>query len=142
MLDFIQKNIAEIITVIVALVGIFNALKNGQKEQARKSIFELVTEAEKQIVGTQVGEQRLNWVIDQIKVKYPMLKFVPNAVVVSMVTEAVNFANDWIDNGKIDNSNVVAEQNTVVENTENTVVNSDTATITEGPDVTSSESCN
>jgi hypothetical protein len=142
MLDFIQKNIAEIITVIVALVEIFNALKNGQKEQARKSIFELVTEAEKQIVGTQVGEQRLNWVIDQIKVKYPMLKFVPNAVVVSMVTEAVNFANDWIDNGKIDNSNVIAEQNPVVENTENTEVINNTATITEGPDVTSSESSN
>ena len=104
MLNFIQTNYVEIATVIVAIIAIFVALRNGEKDKARKEIYDLVLQAEKEIVGTKVGQERLSFVLNAIKSRYPVLKFVSNDVIVKMIEDAFEFANDYLDNGILDNS--------------------------------------
>lgn len=137
MLNFIQTNYIEIATVIVAIIAIVVALRNGEKDKARKEIYDLILSAEKEIVGTKVGEERLNFVLNAIKSRYPVLKFVSNDVIIKMIEDAFEFANDYLDNGILDNSVEETE-----DKSENTLTSNIVITSPDVSDVTSSESDN
>ena len=132
MLNFIQTNYVEIATVIVAIIAIVVALRNGEKDKARKEIYDLVLQAEKEIVGTKVGQERLSFVLNAIKTRYPILKFVSNDVITKMIEDAFEFANDYLDNGILDNS--------VEEKFENTLTSNIVITSPDTSSVTSSDS--
>lgn len=119
MLDFLSNNVTEIVTILIAIVGIGIAIYKGQKDKARQGIYALVLQAEKEIVGTEVGEKRLIWVINIVKTKYPLLKFVPDKIVIEMVEEAIKFANDYLSDGKLDG--IVLEPSSVTSSDSNII---------------------
>jgi hypothetical protein len=121
-INYLLANITQVISIIVILVGIVVYIRNGQLDKARQDIYKLVLQAEKEIVGTQVGEQRLNFVLNAIKAKYPKLSFIPNSTLINVINLAVQYMNDVLSDGKLDGKITDVEINSDIKS--NIIINS------------------
>lgn len=130
-INYLLSNITQVISIIVILVGIVVYIRNGQLDKARQDIYKLVLQAEKEIVGTKVGEQRLNFVLNAIKTKYPKLSFIPNSTLIIVINLAVQYMNDVLSDGKLDGKITDVENNSDISS--NIIINSSI------PDTSSSE---
>ena len=55
MIEFIQANLASIIVVAIAIIGLLVLYKLGKKDTVKKIILALVVQAEKTLVVAQVN---------------------------------------------------------------------------------------
>ena len=72
MVEFLQANLASIIVVVIAIVGLMVLYKLGKKDTVKKIILALVVQAEKTL-GSGTGELKYAMVIDAIYNKLPFI---------------------------------------------------------------------
>ena len=72
MIEFIQANLASIIVVIIAIIGLLVLYKLGKKDTVKKIVLALVVQAEKTL-GSGTGELKYAMVIDAIYNKLPSI---------------------------------------------------------------------
>lgn len=72
MIEFIQANLASIIVVIIAIIGLLVLYKLGKKDTVKKIVLALVVQAEKTL-GSGTGELKYAMVIDAIYNKLPFI---------------------------------------------------------------------
>lgn len=78
MIEFIQANLASIIVVVIAIIGLLVFYKLGKKDTVKKIVLALVVQAEKTL-GSGTGELKYAMVIDAIYNKLPfILRFLFN----------------------------------------------------------------
>lgn len=72
MVEFIQANLASIIVVVIAIIGLMVLYKLGKKDTVKKIVLALVVQAEKTL-GSGTGELKYAMVIDAIYNKLPFI---------------------------------------------------------------------
>ena len=72
MVEFIQANLASIIVVVIAIIGLIVLYKLGKKDTVKKIVLALVVQAEKTL-GSGTGELKYAMVIDAIYNKLPFI---------------------------------------------------------------------
>ena len=72
MVEFIQANLASIIVVVSAIIGLLVLYKLGKKDTVKKIVLALVVQAEKTL-GSGTGELKYAMVIDAIYNKLPFI---------------------------------------------------------------------
>lgn len=72
MVEFIQANLASIIVVVIAIIGLLVLYKLGKKDTVKKIVLALVVQAEKTL-GSGTGELKYAMVIDAIYNKLPFI---------------------------------------------------------------------
>lgn len=87
MIEFIQDNLASIIVVVIAIIGLLVLYKLGKKDTVKKIVLALVVQAEKTL-GSGTGELKYAMVIDAIYNKLPfILRFLFNKKEIDMFIE-------------------------------------------------------
>jgi hypothetical protein len=94
MMTWILSHLPLIISTIITLIGIAILYKTN-KIEAKKKLYELVMEAEEMFIQSGQGEAKLQYVLDFIAVKYPLVKLIPKKDIIFMIEEIVKFANRW-----------------------------------------------
>jgi len=72
MVEFIQANLASIIVVVIAIIGLLVLYKLGKKDTVKKIVLALVVQAEKTL-GSGTGELKYAMVIDAMYNKLPFI---------------------------------------------------------------------
>lgn len=72
MVEFIQANLASIIVVVIAIIGLLVLYKLGKKDTVKKIVLAMVVQAEKTL-GSGTGELKYALVIDAIYNKLPFI---------------------------------------------------------------------
>lgn len=100
MVEFIQANLASIIVVVIAIVGLLVLYKLGKKDTVKKIVLGLVVQAEKTL-GSGTGELKYAMVIDAIYNKLPfILRFLfTKKEMDTFIEEAVSKMKDILSKG-------------------------------------------
>ena len=100
MIEFIQANLASIIVVVIAIIGLLVLYKLGKKDTVKKIVLALVVQAEKTL-GSGTGELKYAMVIDAIYNKLPfILRFLfTKKELDTFIEEAVSKMKELLSNG-------------------------------------------
>lgn len=100
MIEFIQANLASIIVVVIAIIGLLVLYKLGKKDTVKKIVLALVVQAEKTL-GSGTGELKYAMVIDAIYNKLPfILRFLFNKKELdTFIEEAVSKMKELLSKG-------------------------------------------
>jgi hypothetical protein len=100
MVEFIQVNLASIIVVVSAIIGLLVLYKLGKKDTVKKIVLALVVQAEKTL-GSGTGELKYAMVIDAIYNKLPfILRFLFNKKELdTFIEEAVSKMKELLSKG-------------------------------------------
>lgn len=100
MIEFLQANIASIIVVVAAIVGLLVLYKLGKKDTVKKIILTLVVQAEKTL-GSGTGELKYAMVVDALYNKLPViLRFLfTKKELDTFIEEAVSKMKDILSKG-------------------------------------------
>lgn len=100
MIEFIQANLASIIVVVIAIIGLLVLYKLGKKDTVKKIVLALVVQAEKNL-GSGTGELKYAMVIDAIYNKLPfILRFLFNKKELdAFIEEAVSKMKELLSKG-------------------------------------------
>jgi hypothetical protein len=100
MVEFIQANLASIIVVVIAIIGLMVLYKLGKKDTVKKIVLALVVQAEKTL-GSGTGELKYAMVIDAIYNKLPfILRFLFNKKELdTFIEEAVSKMKELLSKG-------------------------------------------
>lgn len=100
MIEFLQANIASIIVVVAAIIGLLVLYKLGKKDTVKKIILTLVVQAEKTL-GSGTGELKYAMVVDALYNKLPViLRFLfTKKELDTFIEEAVSKMKDILSKG-------------------------------------------
>ena len=100
MIEFIQANLASIIVVAIAIIGLLVLYRLGKKDTVKKIILALVVQAEKTL-GSGTGELKYAMVIDAVYNKLPLiLRFLfTKKEMDTFIEEAVSKMKDILSKG-------------------------------------------
>lgn len=106
MKEFLTQNGLAILSGLVILVYIVYLLVNRRWTSLRELAYSLIRQAEKAITGSKMGQERFNFVLNQLYNMIPawLRFFIPRTLLEQKLQEWFDMIKDSLDDGKINDS--------------------------------------
>lgn len=110
MINFLQNNMANMIVILIVLIGLFIGIKAGYEKQIKQFLLYLVVKAEKEF-GGKTGELKFAAVASWIYEKLPAIAriFISSDNIEELIEEAVELMKKYL--AENENAKAIVEQN-------------------------------
>lgn len=110
-IDFIKTYWLDILIGIGLVIGLVYMYVEGNKSFVRGIVLDLVREAEL-MLGEKTGELKYAYVVNKIYERLPKILtlFLTQSYINRLIEEGVYILKDYLDNGLLDNSYVIVQE--------------------------------